>query len=61
MEKIVILAGRPGPDNALVELIGMVFPDCEVCVVFNTLEEAPDEVMAKPYSTEGGKGQWPGF
>lgn len=33
MKGIVILSSKPKPDEHLLELVKMLFPDCEVCVV----------------------------
>jgi hypothetical protein len=33
MNKIVILTSEPEPDYALIALLNMVFPDCEIRVV----------------------------
>ena len=33
MKNIVMLSSKPKPDKSLLELVKMLFPDCEVCVV----------------------------
>lgn len=47
MDKIVILTSQTEPDNFLMTLVNMVFPDCEVHVVCST-NEAPQEVALGP-------------
>ena len=47
MDKIVIVTNQSEPDYGLIELINMVFPDCEVRVAFSETE-APEEVTTGP-------------
>ncbi|UCG79601.1 MAG: hypothetical protein JSV60_06330 [Desulfobacterales bacterium] len=47
MNKIVILTSQTKPDNFLITLLNMVFPDCEVHVVYS-INEAPQEVVLGP-------------
>jgi hypothetical protein len=47
MNKIVILTIEPELDYALIALLNMVFPDCEVSLVFSPTE-ALDEVTTGP-------------
>ncbi|NVM20670.1 MAG: hypothetical protein HWN68_02680 [Desulfobacterales bacterium] len=44
MDRIVILTGRPEPDNHLVELLNMLFAGCKISTVSTgaeTIEDAP--------------------
>lgn len=38
MKKIVIVSGRPEPDPCLWDLVKTLFPDCEICLVFDMAE-----------------------
>ncbi|MBW1741014.1 MAG: hypothetical protein JRJ42_07760 [Deltaproteobacteria bacterium] len=50
MGKIVILTSRPEPDKALMALLNMVFPDCEIHIVFRKAD------ACDPYVADASSG-----
>ncbi len=65
MDKIVILTSRPEPDNSLVALLNMVFPDCEMQIVFmgaETFDACETDSFSGPFTIDMiGRAPWPRF
>jgi hypothetical protein len=38
MKKIVIVSSKPEPDGYLLDFVKTLFPDCQVCIVFDMAE-----------------------
>lgn len=52
MKKIVIMSRDDGPDQMLLQFVQIVFPECEVCVVFP--EQDASDVFKKKQEVMSG-------
>jgi hypothetical protein len=49
LKRIVIISAGPDADEGLLELVNVLFPDCEICIV-SSMAETLDQCQADPYS-----------